>query len=488
MKVKVRCLILVFLGINVCGFFFILRTPLSHMVKLPALWDTLVLARIISPEISKRQASHGSAKMVRHKVLYEGEIFRQCTNITIPLEVEDKQIWQRISSGDSMYVFSAFLDGDKVRCIGASLRSNLDNVFCYLHYHDSVSDEYWTHIVPGQVVFIPEDHGRRYTASFYLCPKPDEKNPYAISLVNKRCQRPLNIMKILGMTEYHKKRTFSVCVTPLNFRYDRAYEIVEWMALNHIYGADYFTFYNYSSADNVKKVIDLFSMRGLAETVDWKLPMQVDTWPPSHTPVEIHYFAQLAALNDCFYRNRFKSKYIVFIDLDEFIVPRSKYIYSWNAMLSLLPKSSVYQFRNTFFRKEWQSLNLSDPRYDDLLNMNAIVTPSKIDAAKKYRLVTLLKLQREDKILPVGSRSKQIVHSSAIETIGIHDVYRMKPNQTVHVVKEDVALLHHYRDWENPNDTTPRKNDYTMLKFLDKLIANVTEIWKLLPEVPLEER
>ncbi|KAL3860131.1 hypothetical protein ACJMK2_010296 [Sinanodonta woodiana] len=295
-------------------------------------------------------------------------------------------------------------------------------------------------------------------------------------------------MKILGMTEYQNKRNFSICVTPLNFQYSRAYELVEWMTLNRMHGADHFTFYNYSSADNVKKVIDLFSMRGLAEIVDWKLPMQVDTWPPSYTPVEIHYFAQLAALNDCFYRNRLKSQYIVFIDLDEFIVPRSNDTYSWDAMLRLLPNSSVYRFRNTFFRKEWPSLNLSDPKYIDLLKtQNSIVTPSKIDAAKKYGLVTLLKLQREDKIFPIGSRSKQIVHSSAIETIGIHHVCLMKPNQIVHVVNEDVALLHHYRDWVNPNDTFPRKIDYTMLKFLDQLIDNVTEIWKQLPEVPLEE-
>jgi len=32
-----------------------------------------------------------------------------------------------------------------------------------------------------------------------------------------------------------------------------------------------------------------------------------------------------AALNDCLYRNMYKSKYVAFLDIDEIIVPRQNY-------------------------------------------------------------------------------------------------------------------------------------------------------------------
>jgi hypothetical protein len=72
--------------------------------------------------------------------------------------------------------------------------------------------------------------------------------------------------------------------------------------------------------------------------------MKVDTWPKKNEPVEIHYFAQLAALNDCLYRNMYVSKYVVFQDLDEFIIPRKQL--TWTDMLQNLPKGhAAYMFR-----------------------------------------------------------------------------------------------------------------------------------------------
>lgn len=93
------------------------------------------------------------------------------------------------------------------------------------------------------------------------------------------------------------KYIFSVCLSPLYFQYGRAYELVEWIELNRILGAERFLVYNYSTAINVQQVLDYYSKRGLAEVIQWHVTMRVSTFPKTKQPIEIHYFGQSAALN-----------------------------------------------------------------------------------------------------------------------------------------------------------------------------------------------
>ena len=53
----------------------------------------------------------------------------------------------------------------------------------------------------------------------------------------------------------------------------------------------------------------------------------------------------------------------------------------------------------------------------------------------------------------------------------------MDRNKAHHVGKE-VALLHHYRNWENPKDKKARVEDKIVLdRFRDLLIDRVTDVW-----------
>ena len=261
-----------------------------------------------------------------------------------------------------------------------------------------------------------------------------------------------------------KKRNFTVCTTPLNYRYNRAHELIEWVELNRILGADFFTLYNYTTGPDVDNVLNFYIKQGILEVVPWKLPMGVNTWPKTNTPVEIHYFGQLAASNDCLRRNRDRSNYVVVLDLDEFIIPRKEL--TWRGMMKRLPDSGAYVFCNTFFREDWNDTTVN---FDDK------------DKAVKFKLNTLLKLERETKIFSHNLRSKYIVKPNSVETLGIHQTWRMAGNQKIHKVSNQDALLHHYRNWENPFDKVPRTNDRVVLdKFGPDLIDKVSNMWKIL--------
>ena len=313
----------------------------------------------------------------------------------------------------------------------------------------------------------------RYTACYFLCPLHQfsfKAIPSSISVVNKnKCAQPFNHIVITPnwLTKKVPKKEFTLCISPLHFRYGRDYELVEWMEVNQLFGADYFVFYNESVHTNVQKVLEQYIKEGFTETVQWHLPVNVDTWPKKST-VDIHYFGQLAAINDCLYRNLYKSKYLVFMDIDEFIVPRT--YKNWTMIFaSLKDKYNVgaYVFRCSFFRKEWN---------------NTAANYSGKDLALKFHAVSLLKMNREAKIYPMFIRSKIIIQPLRVETMGIHNIWAFRPGYQPLEIGQTQALLHHYRNWFNPSISN-RVYDDSMLKFKDSILKRLVNRWNKLKPI-----
>lgn len=46
-------------------------------------------------------------------------------------------------------------------------------------------------------------------------------------------------------------------------------------------------------------------------------------WKPKLGPGDLHYYGQIPALNDCVYRNMYRSRYVAMIDTDELILPQT---------------------------------------------------------------------------------------------------------------------------------------------------------------------
>ncbi|XP_052062435.1 beta-1,4-galactosyltransferase galt-1-like isoform X2 [Mytilus californianus] len=370
------------------------------------------------------------------------------------------------------YVFSAFYHSkDLISIISTTTRKSLldRNVQYQCRFFNEFSLNALSNcnetIVKRKA--MPENRGKRYSAAFYTCPLPKSTRPYAVSLSTDHCKSPSNILPIIYPQQ--QKRKFTVCVSPLNYRYSKAYELVEMIELNRILGAEYFVFYNYSTDSNVDRVLEYYKEQGLVEVLKWNLPMKVDTWPKKKEPVEIHYFAQLAALNDCLYRNMYLSKYVVFQDLDEFIIPK-KHL-TWSDMMEALPKGSgAYIFRCFFFRKEWPDTTRDFEGKDK---------------AQKYKMNTLLKQKRESKLLGKSHRSKYIIDPKQIDTVGIHNIWRYRSGSKAHFVDSEFARMHHYRDWLNPNDANTGIEDNRTMVYKNELLQNTVHAWEKLIDVPL---
>ena len=213
----------------------------------------------------------------------------------------------------------------------------------------------------------------------------------------------------------------TVCLSCIHSQYDDVTEFIQMMELDQILGVEHFVVYNLSIGTNVRHVLNYYANLSLVDVHSWELPV-----------VEIHYFGQMAAINDCVYSNRGKSRYVIVKDLDEFMVPyKHKTLpHLINAMMSDKPLASTILLRHSFFHVSWS---------DDVKKFK------DSQRAKKLQLYTLSKVWRENFIYRPKQRMKYIVLPNRVLICGIHFVWEFRKGFAETTVNSDQGLLHHYR-------------------------------------------
>lgn len=395
--------------------------------------------------------------------------------IPFPADLANNQTWQPVNTEKTGYVFSAYMVEGEARLVVLGALSEAKVRYNCLLWYMKDDSRSWKSIRTGTIATVsPEGHGTRYTATVFECPV-ETLTPRYVSIVSD-FGKPTNLVKLQSRPKAERyMRKFTVCLTPIHFDYSRAYELIEWVELNRILGAEKFIVYNYSIASNVEQVLDYYVRQDAVEVVQWRLPMAVDTYPNSGVAPEIHYFAQSVALHDCLFRNKGESEYVVNIDLDEFIVPKDSGIKTWSELIQTVRVDSakVYVFRSSFFRKDWEQYYSSGEQ-------------SVVAQAKKYGISTLQYFNREKRVFVKGSRSKYIAKTDAVNTLMIHFV-PMIPLKYDVTVSEDLAILHHYRSLhEGDGQLADSVKDLTILQQYGKeLVENVKRVWNDLPQVDM---
>nr|KAG5697575.1 hypothetical protein BaRGS_019796 [Batillaria attramentaria] len=113
------------------------------------------------------------------------------------------------------------------------------------------------------------------------------------------------------------------------------------MEANQILGSDKFTLYVQNASPDIMAIIKHYVTSGILEAIEWRLPLK----NVSH----LHYFGQLAAVNDCLYESMYSSRHVVFQDFDEILLPRLHD--TWTNMLE------EFQFQGTSWWDRWRRLH-----------------------------------------------------------------------------------------------------------------------------------
>ena len=147
----------------------------------------------------------------------------------------------------------------------------------------------------------------------------------------------INLMKVQYNSLENPTRDFTMCLSPLHGMPSTPENLVQYIELNILLGADRFAVYNYSlNVNTLNKILMHYQKKGIVEIVQWSLPPSVSN--------NVWYYAQIAMLNDCLHRNRGVSRYIVSTDLDEFIVPLKQR--GWGDFVSKAGPACEYEVRN----------------------------------------------------------------------------------------------------------------------------------------------
>jgi hypothetical protein len=405
------------------------------------------------------------------------------------LDLEEQRRWQTVVNGiPETYVFSAYYDGRtkpaavKIIGISSGFQGSLSGSplkFCQLWY----VDETIPRVTVAEYTIVPETHDMKYAASFHICHLSTKVHsvPYAVSLVKDKCQTAANVLKVIdNHMDERPSVNFTVCVTPFNFNYDNYRRLVEFIETNRMFGAGRFIFYNYTTGSKIMSYLRHYVHQRIADIIQWHVPVTVNVWPPDpKEEPEIHYFAQLASLNDCLYRAMFRSRFVVFSDLDELVVPRRHDTWlsmlddvttKWQEQVSagsgvqrvVLPGS--YLIRNVFFPTNWPN--------DERANMSWLV--------HDLDLLTLLKTQRESYIHLWYLRSKYFVWSRLTSMVSVHCALEFIDDlhiTTVQVADTD-ALLHHYRVWEDSVDREDDSpiSDQHMHKYYNQIVERTSAV------------
>lgn len=113
-------------------------------------------------------------------------------------------------------------------------------------------------------------------------------------------QNALKLRKEIKNNDKSPEHYLAICVIAKN---EGAY-FKEWLDWHISQGVEKFYVYDNESSDSTKEILNPYIENGLVEYI----------WFPG-------YRKQLAAYDDCLARHRFDTRWLAFIDMDEFIVP-----------------------------------------------------------------------------------------------------------------------------------------------------------------------
>nr|XP_045601095.1 uncharacterized protein LOC123759891 [Procambarus clarkii] len=368
--------------------------------------------------------------------------------------------WQPVFyTKHKFFVYSAYYDDRKgkiIRVIGATQTKKSDRVWCKYWYSNSS-----TLIVNGAIKIIRENWNLKFSACFIACPLIIYKNgkqpippPESVSIMADPGGNATNKLRVMNLdvNKEEVKNSFAVCIKPLHFDYNNVNQMIEFLELNKILGVEHFTLYNHTIGKDVDCILRQYVEQGLVNILPWKLDIK--------SQKEIRTEGLFAALNDCLYRYMYQYRYILMIDLDEYVVPHANT--SLPQLLRYLHtkadarKIGAISFQNSFFYLQW---------------------PDDPSSASLPPLVTLRKTRRRQRFHPHKQRSKYIAVTPYVVEAGNHFVWEFLPGKGTLNVPNEVAFLHHYRVCEFGGDDcvrNPRITDTAMYRYKDTLVKAYT--------------
>ncbi|CAJ1066322.1 uncharacterized protein LOC127363141 [Xyrichtys novacula] len=326
----------------------------------------------------------------------------------------------------------------QVRVNAVALRSQRASYVCSLCCHGKL------YITEG-LQRIHQDHfGFAYGMAHILCDLPLHcKTASYIAVTSAAASAENNVTEFFEVRNQEAKSgsfpyNFTTCFSTM-FNFNNLLQLVQSLEMLQLLGVDRVVIYKTSYSPEVKHLLNYYIQKGYVEVIDWPMIRYLNvsqSWRPDLSPGDIHYYGQIAALNDCVYRYMYKSKYVALHDPDELILPQS--VNSWLELLPLLEKrygkDKCYKFENNVFHN---NIMLPPPSFQTL--------PPESRWQKVSGVNILAHLYRE----PVNGSNvaltnfKIIVNPRVVFEATVHGL--LSPGGICYMVDRKVARMYHTR-------------------------------------------
>ncbi|CAL1548595.1 unnamed protein product [Lymnaea stagnalis] len=373
-------------------------------------------------------------------------------------------------NGLDAWVYSAHFDyvyeeGPLIRIFGlAKATRERRRIYCH------VTDSGKVTVIQGRKEWLKDSHGKMYGAVNFKCVIDIKTKPSLVSVTFNATHPPTN--QLLIHYPQRAERNFSVCFPALH-NFTQAKRLVETIDISRALGADHFFVYNHSVSNATDAVLRRYQKLGLLTVMPWPLP-NLDVW----------YYGQNLAINDCVYRNRFVSRFVVIQDTDELIVPHRHE--TWMELVYAAENEFLIKSLGEPYKKFVGSFTFESAFYYGappggrawaLIKKNVSMTRAEEAFIVNNSVVPFVHTQRGN-IIRFRSRVKTIVRPEFINNAGIHFTHAHKGSATHTVVDNDLGLVHHYK--ARPNTTV---TDSSALRFLRAAMPLLLSSYKELEDV-----
>ncbi|XP_072287900.1 beta-1,4-galactosyltransferase galt-1-like isoform X2 [Pyxicephalus adspersus] len=365
------------------------------------------------------------------------------------------------------YLIAAYLDlrsGRTVRILGITNRYEQDILLCDFCLSGT------NNTAPVEFDIHTDHFDFPYGTTDLLCRLPDERFPEYVSIYRMNEPSPTFLKIQIPETQDQVipikfQYDFLVCVSTMFGSYNNILQFIQSMEMYQVLGAQKVVIYHTDSSLLMKKVLSYYIKLNLVELVLWPITsfLNVSTgWHYPEHPGELHYYGQTAALNDCIYRNRYRTKFIALNDIDELILPimHKDWPEMIDSLLRIDPSTSVFIYENHVF-----PTTLHD-------RMNPL-TPS--EWASVPGLNILQHVYREPNRPGENNPTKMILNPRNVIQTSVHVPLEFIGEQ--YEVPDDIAKLCHYREPKQKdleNDLLIK--DDIMLKYEAVLIKRVNRV------------
>ncbi|XP_077137604.1 glycosyltransferase family 92 protein F13G3.3-like [Ranitomeya variabilis] len=370
---------------------------------------------------------------------------------------------------NTIFIISAYYDGresSNVRVLTIIHGRDMKELYCWFY----CTNEPECVSVKAEIQYHSQWFGFNYGPADVICPEPQNCFSQHISIHWSNTNKTNHVPKfeIQNRNPQPFSVNFTVCISTMFGNQENVLQYVQAIEMYRLLGAQKVVIYKNGCSKAICQVLDYYVSIGVLEIIPWPIDKYLTTsnvWHQNmNREIQIGYYGQLSALNDCMYRNMYKSRYVILNDMDEVILPRRHK--TWDEMMKDVeneyPNTAVYLIKHYHY-----PTNITDPHFQTAF-------PKNIPGTNILQLIHYEQEKPND-----FNNKKMIVNPREVVQVSVHSAL-WAYKRTV-FLPDHIVSLHHGRPSLLQSFTqTSLIKDTIIWKYNSSLITNANKVLRQL--------